>query len=64
VQHCRALFDDQLVRLYMRKVYLEYSETFDKITALRIVADPAIPNGFFVKHQREGGSFLLVRSFI
>jgi hypothetical protein len=24
VQHCHALFDDQLVRLYTRKVYLKY----------------------------------------
>jgi hypothetical protein len=58
VQHCRAPFDDQLVRLYTRKVYLEYRETFDKSTAFRIDADPAIPNGFHVKHQRAGGNFL------
>jgi hypothetical protein len=32
VQHCYAPFNDQLVHLYMRKVYLEYRETFDKST--------------------------------
>jgi hypothetical protein len=54
VQHCHALFDDQPVRLYTRKVYLEYRKVFDKSTAFRMDPNPGMPNGFLVKHQRGG----------
>jgi hypothetical protein len=57
VQHCHALFDDQPVRLYTRKVYLEYRKVFDKSTAFRMDPNPGMPNGFLVKHQRGGGGF-------
>jgi hypothetical protein len=57
VQHCHASFDDQLVRLYTRKVYLEYRHVFDKSTTFRMDPNPGVPNGFLVKHQRGGGGF-------
>jgi hypothetical protein len=57
VQHCHAPFDDQLVRLYMRKVYLKYGQLFDKSTTFRIDPNPGVPNGLLVKHQRGGGGF-------
>jgi hypothetical protein len=57
VQHCHAPFDDQLVRLYMRKVYLEYRQVFDKSMTFRMDPNPGVSNGFLVKHQRCGGGF-------
>jgi hypothetical protein len=57
MQHCRAPFYDQLVRIYTRKVYLEYRQTFDKSAAFRIDVNPDVPNGFLVKHQRADGDF-------
>jgi hypothetical protein len=57
VQHCRAPFDDQLARIYTRKVYLEYRQTFNKSTAFRMDENPGVPNGYLMKHQRGGGNF-------
>jgi hypothetical protein len=57
VQHCHAPFDDQVVRLYTRKVYLEYRHVFDKSTSFRMDPNSGVPNGFLVKHQRGGGGF-------
>jgi hypothetical protein len=55
IQHCHAPFDDQLVRLYTRKVYLEYRQVFNKSTTFRMDQNPSVPHGFLVKHQRSGG---------
>jgi hypothetical protein len=57
VQHCNASFDDQLLRLYTRKVYQEYRQVFDKSAAFRMDSNPSMPNGFLVKHQRGVGGF-------
>jgi hypothetical protein len=57
VHHCHALFDDQLVRLYMRKVYLQYRYVFNKSTTFRMDPNPGMANGFLVKHQWGGGGF-------
>jgi hypothetical protein len=57
MQHCHAPFDDQLVCLYTRKMYLEYRQVFDKRTTFRMNPNPGVPNGFLVKHQRGGGGF-------
>jgi hypothetical protein len=40
IQHCRAPFDDQLTRIYTRKVYLEYRQSFNKSTAFRMDENP------------------------
>jgi hypothetical protein len=57
IQHCHASFNDQLIRLYTRMVYLEYRQVFDKSIAFRMDPNPGVPNGFLVKHQRGGGEF-------
>jgi hypothetical protein len=57
VQHCHAPFDDQLVRLYMGKVYFKYRQVFDKSTAFRMDPNPSVPHGYVVKHQWGGGGF-------
>jgi hypothetical protein len=57
VQHYHAPFDDQLMRLYTRKVYLEYRTVFDKSTAFRMDPNLSMPNGYLVKHQRGAGGF-------
>jgi hypothetical protein len=57
VQHRHAPFDDQLLRLYRRKVYLEYRQVFDTSTAFWMDPNPGVPNGFLVKHQRGVGGF-------
>jgi hypothetical protein len=57
VQHCQAPFDDQLVHLYTRQVYLEFRHVFDKSTTFRMDPNPGVPNGFLVKHQQGGGGF-------
>jgi hypothetical protein len=57
VQHCHAPFDDQLLRLYMRKVYLEYRQVFDKSMTFRMDPNPGIPNRFLVKYQWGAGGF-------
>jgi hypothetical protein len=57
VQHCHETFDDQLVWLYTRKVYLEYRHVFDKSTTFRMDPNLSVPNRFLVKHQRGGGEF-------
>jgi hypothetical protein len=54
VQHCHEPFDDQLVRLYTSKVYLEYKQVFDKSTTFRIYPNPGVPNGSLMKHQGGG----------
>jgi hypothetical protein len=55
VQHRRALFDNQLTRMYMRKVYLEYRYTYDKSTTFRIDVNPDVPHGYLMRHQQGGG---------
>jgi hypothetical protein len=57
VQQWHAPFDDQLLRLYMRKVYLEYRQVFDKSITFRMDPNPGIPNGLLVKHQWGAGGF-------
>jgi hypothetical protein len=57
IQHCFASFDDQLARIYTRRVYLEYSSTYDKSTAFCIEPNPDVPHGFLVRHQKGGGDF-------
>jgi hypothetical protein len=57
VQHYHAPFDDQLIRMYTRKVCLEYRQVFDKSTAFRMDPNSGVPNGFLVKHQRGVGGF-------
>jgi hypothetical protein len=54
VQHRRALFDNQLTRMYMRKVYLEYRYTYDKSTTFRIDVNPDVPHGYLMRHQHGG----------
>jgi hypothetical protein len=54
VQHCHAPFDDQLVHLYTRKVYLEYRQVFDKSMAFRMDPNLGVPNGLLVKYHRGG----------
>jgi hypothetical protein len=43
--------------MYTRKVYLEYRETFTKSTTFRMEPNPAVRNGYLVKHQRGGDEF-------
>lgn len=59
VHHCHASFDDWLVRLYTKRVYLEYRQRFDKSMAFQIDLNQGVPNGFLVKQQR-GWRFMLV----
>jgi hypothetical protein len=57
VQHCRALFDDQLTWMYTRKVYLEYRDMYDKSTTVWIDVNPEVPHGYLVRHQKGGDDF-------
>jgi hypothetical protein len=57
IQHCRSPFDDQLARIYTRKVYLEYRQTFNKSTSFRMNANPGVHNGYLMRHQWDGGDF-------
>jgi hypothetical protein len=40
-----------VIRLYTRKVYLEYKQIFDTSMAFRMDPNQDVPNGFLVKHQ-------------
>jgi hypothetical protein len=67
VQHCHTLFDDQLTRMYIRKVYLEYRDTYDKSTTFWIDVNPEVPHGYLVRHQKGRGAgcrFLLGESCV
>jgi hypothetical protein len=56
-QHCHAPFDDQLLRLYTRKVYLEHRSKFNKSFAFHMDPNPEVPNGYLVTHHRGGHAF-------
>jgi hypothetical protein len=57
VQHCHTPFDDQLLWLYTRKVYLEYRQVFDKSTAFWMDPNLGVTHGYLVKHHRGSGDF-------
>jgi hypothetical protein len=56
-QHWHAPFDDQLLRLYTRKVYLEYRLKFNKSFSFRMDPNPEVPNGYLVTHHKGGHDF-------
>jgi hypothetical protein len=50
-------FDDQLLWLYTRKVYLEYRQVFDKSTTFQMDPNPGVADGYLVKHHQGSGGF-------
>jgi hypothetical protein len=57
MQHFHTSFDDQLLWLYTRKVYLEYRQVFDKSTTFRMDPNPGVTHGYLVKHHHGSGGF-------
>jgi hypothetical protein len=49
MQHSHASFDDQLARIYTKKVYIEYRQTFNKSTTFRMDENLGVRNGYLVK---------------
>jgi hypothetical protein len=49
MQHSHAPFDDQLARIYTKKVYIEYRQTFNKSTTFRMDENLGVRNGYLVK---------------
>ncbi|CAN6338260.1 unnamed protein product [Urochloa humidicola] len=59
VRACKAKFDEQLSRVYTRAVYQEYKKEYNNSTAfvIRPNPDPAVKNGWLIKHESGEGSF-------